>query len=381
MNNNLFDFNSEIKEKIKGWAKNVLAEMRSAFSLGTEGSKIKNEIGKYIVADTASGIYENNKLVVKAFSQMLEKLNYQREFGLISEDEYYEKLERLRDRYFAKGTQNWLKYTAQIYEYQKRALEDEKEGIIGLYDDIADYTSKKLGSIIEKQAKFSEKLKNAGGIFNKNTVTVGDTTMEYYSIRDMQADIERIKDYNELLREFSERVDKLGISTDTKNGFLSELMDADFEAALSFLQTVRGNTDGQVFDYLSTWAERNEIADAVAAKRFEADFSDGIDDSYEHMKEVLKKAGYEIPEGFFISGSLSAQKFGDAFIAEVETQMERIRAVIDAFNSEIASYSVTVGGNTYNTSNTSYNIQSAEANDTVEQIRRFETIKRLSGVT
>ena len=380
MNNNLFGFNSDMREKIKGWAKNVLKEIKSAFSLGTESSEIRNEIGKYIATDTASGIYANNKAVVKAFSQMLEKLNYQREYSLIDEDEYYAKLEELRDRYFGKGTQNWLKYTAQIYEYQKKALEDEKKNIISLYDDISEYASVKLGEVIEKQAEFAESLKSASGIFNKNTINMDGKSITYYSMHDMQADIDRIKEYSRLLEDFSQRADNLGIDSGVKADFISELRNIDFGAAIGLLSTIKNSTDLKVSQYLSAWAEKNALADAVAAKSFENDFSDALDNSYEHMKEVLERAGYEIPDGFFVSGSLSAQKFGDAFLGEIEVQMQRIRAVIEAFNGEIASYPVVMGGNTYNTSNTSYNIQSADANDTVEQIRRIETVKRLSGV-
>ena len=380
MNNNLFEFNSEIKEKIKGWAKNVLNEMKSALSLGTENSKAKNEIGRYLATDTASGFYENSKEVVKAFSQMLEKLNYQKELNIISEDEYYVKLEGLRDRYFAKGTQNWLKYTAKIYEYQQKTLEEEKKNIVSLYDDISDYASKKLTDVINNQAKFAESLKNSGKLFNKNTVTIDGKSDTYYSMANMQEDIDRIRQYASLLSEFSERAENLGINADIKTGFLKELRELDLGSAIGLLNSIKGSADKDVAGYLNAWNERNSLIDAVAAKSFEADFQESVDNSYAYMKEVLERAGYEIPEEFFASGSLSAQKFGDAFVAEIETQMERIRSVIEAFNSEIQSASVQFSGNTYNTTNTSYNIQSAESGDTVEQIRRIETVKRLSGV-
>lgn len=370
---------SEFKDKIKDWAKGVLSAIKSELSLGTEGSRIKDEIGKYIMSDTASGMYENNKYVVKAFSQMLEKLNYQKELNLISEDEYYVKLERLRDRYFSKGTQNWLKYTAKIYEYQQKKLEEEKKNIVSLYDDISEYASKKIGEVIDKQAKFAESLKGASP-FKKNTVNIGDKTVTYYSMQDMQGEIGKIKEYAKLMDEFSKRADSLGISAGVKSDFLAELKDTDFETALGFLSSIKGQTDDSVFNYISAWAERNAVADSVAANTFSKEFAESMDESYEYMKEVLTRAGYEIPDGFFVSGSLSAQKFGDAFISEIETQMQRIRDIISAFNREVMSYSVNVGGNTYNTSNTSYNISSSEAEDTVEQIRRIETVKRLSGI-
>lgn len=380
MNNNLFEFNQNMKEKIRTWAKNVLSEIKSALSLGTDSSEIRNQVGKYIADDTASGLYENSKAVTKAFSKMLEKLNYQKDLNLISEDEYYVKLENLRDRYFAKGTQNWVKYTAQIYEYQQKALAEEKENIVSLYDDISEYASQKIGEVIDKQANFAKSIKGTGKLFDKNTVDFGDKTVTYYSMHDMKSDIDRIKQYSDLLAEFSDRADRLGISEDIKTGFLNELRDEDFNTAIALLNSIKGSTNESVFEYLSAWNERNSLADAVAAKSYEKEFSESLEDSYAHMKEVLSKAGYEIPDGFFVSGSLSAQKFGEAFITEIETQMQRIRSVIEAFNSEIALGSMVSSSNTYNTSNTSYNIQSKDASDTVEQIRRIETVKRLSGV-
>lgn len=369
-----------MKEKIRTWAKNVLSEIKSALSLGTDSSEIRNQVGKYIADDTASGLYENSKAVTKAFSKMLEKLNYQKDLNLISEDEYYVKLENLRDRYFAKGTQNWVKYTAQIYEYQQKALAEEKENIVSLYDDISEYASQKIGEVIDKQATFANSIKKAGKLFDKNTVDFGDKTVTYYSMHDMKSDIDRIKQYSSLLAEFSDRADRLGISEDIKTGFLNELRNEDFNTAIALLNSIKGSTNESVFEYLSAWNERNSLADAVAAKSYEKEFSESLEDSYAHMKEVLSKAGYEIPDGFFVSGSLSAQKFGEAFITEIETQMQRIRSVIEAFNSEIALGSMVSSSNTYNTSNTSYNIQSKDASDTVEQIRRIETVKRLSGV-
>lgn len=378
--NNLFEFTSEIKEKIKSWSKNLLAEIKSSFSLGTQNSSVKNEVGKYIALDISSGLAENNKEVVKAFLNVLDKLKYERNLDLISEDDYYTQLERLRDRYFAKGTQNWLKYTAEIYQYQKKSLEQEKENIISIYDDISKYAEEKLSAVIEKQAAFAEKIKNSGSLFDKNTVDLNGTKDVYYSMHNMQQDIENIRLYKSLLEEFSKRADSMGIDEGIKKGFLRELSEEDFYTSIGLLKSIKGNTDASVFNYLTAWNERNLLAESVAAKSFEDEFDDSIEDAYENMKTILMRAGYEIPEGFFASGSLSAQKFGDAFVEEIESQMERIRGIIAAFNSEISAYARISEGVTYNTSNTSYNIQSSNADDTVEKIRRYETVKRLAGI-
>ena len=67
-------------------------------------------------------------------------------------------------------------------------------------------------------------------------------------------------------------------------------------------------------------------------------------------------------------------------MAELENQLSVIRSMIDEFYSGL-EITPQVGGDVYNTTNTSYNINSTEAEDTVEKIRRFETVKRLAGVS
>jgi len=379
MDNNLFDYN-ETKESINKWAKNVLKEIKSAFGIGTESSVMKNEVGKYLAVGTASGLQENDKLVVKAFGKMLEKLKYQRKLDIISEDEYYSGLEKLRDRYFSKGTQNWTKYTEQIYSYQKKALEEEKEQIVALYDDVSQYALERIDNVIEKQANLQEKLKNVGEIYQKNTVNIDGRTDSYYSMRDLDSDIKVIERYVNLLGEFSQKSDRLSISGDIKNSFLEEIKALDIDKAIGVLTSLSGSDDLRFSRYLDTWNTKNLLSEAVSKNMFSDELKDGIDDAYSHMKEVLEKAGYEIPDGFFTSGSISAQKFGDAFVEKIEEQMQRIRAIIDDFNAEVSISANFPVGNTYNTSNTSYNISSTGSEDTVEKIRRYETIKRLSGV-
>ena len=95
---------------------------------------------------------------------------------------------------------------------------------------------------------------------------------------------------------------------------------------------------------------------------------------------MLEAAGYEIPDGFYVSGSISAQKFGEAFVSELENQLDVIRSKIDEFNMGL-EFAPNISGAVYNTTNTSYNINSQGAQDTVEQIRRYETVKRLAGVS
>ena len=87
---------------------------------------MRDEVGKYLSLGVAAGIEQNSDEVVKAFDSMLEKLEYKRKFDIISEDEYYTELEKLRDKYLKAGSKEWLSYTEKIYSYQKSAVESQK---------------------------------------------------------------------------------------------------------------------------------------------------------------------------------------------------------------------------------------------------------------
>ena len=97
-----------------------------------ELKKIGEEVGRYLGEGIAGGLSDSSKLATKAFNGFYERLKYQRDFDLISEEEYYRRLEQLRDRYFAKGTDNWVKYTKQIYAYQEKVINAERKQIEGL---------------------------------------------------------------------------------------------------------------------------------------------------------------------------------------------------------------------------------------------------------
>ena len=378
--NNLFEFTSEMKKKIEEWAKNFVSGIKDSLYLGTQNSKLRNEVGKYLAEDTFKGFEESGEWAMERFNTLLEILKYKRKTDVISEDEYYTQLEVLRNRFLRKGTQSWLNFSVEIYQHQKKVLDKEKKSLMEAYSEVSKYASDRLSEVLEKQERYAERIKSETNIFNKNTVKMGGMTDVYYSMHDFREDINRIKQYQQLLGEFSERADKLGISPEIQKEFLRKLADEDIYTSINLLNSIKSSSDNAFNNYLSSWSERNRLIDELAASTFKEEFNEAAEDVYDKMKGVLLKAGYEIPEDFFSSGSLSAQRFGDAFVTELEEQFKRIRSVIESFNSEVAGYARLSDGITYNTSNTSYNIQAANAGDTVEQIRRYETVKRLAGI-
>lgn len=65
--------------------------------------------------------------VPEAFDKALDELELRRDLDVIDEAEYYAELEKLRDEYFAKGSDKWWEYEKEIYEYRKEKAEEAAE--------------------------------------------------------------------------------------------------------------------------------------------------------------------------------------------------------------------------------------------------------------
>ena len=345
-----------------------------------ELKKIGKEVGRYLGQGIAGGLSDSSRTATKAFNGFYERLKYQRDFDLISEAEYYERLEQLRDRYFAKGTDNWVKYTKQIYTYQEKVLKEQKKGIEDLYNDVSDYAAEKLDSIIKKQQKLAKNLNDFGSLYNKNTVHINGTTDQYYSLHDLSWDIEALKRYQRDMTSLKERADRLSVPKEASEYLFSNIKEMETGAALQFMSALLYENDDKFAEYTNLALEKFNLAKSISALQYKDEFTNGVSDAYENMKKMLEAAGYEIPDGFYVSGSISAQKFGEAFVSELENQLDVIRSKIDEFNMGL-EFAPNISGAVYNTTNTSYNINSQGAQDTVEQIRRYETVKRLAGVS
>ena len=201
-------------------------------------------------------------------------------------------------------------------------------------------------------------------------------------MHDLDADIKNLERYSEFIEKIRARSAALGIDTNNTEGFLDEIKSLDLEDASALMQLIDKSDDSKFTQYLSNWGHKNDIAESISVREYKKEFDETVDDVYSAMTEKLKTAGYEIPDGFYVSGSISAQKFGDAFIEELDKQLEEIRARVAEFNSRLTA-DINIGGAgggvVYN-NQTAYNISAADGADAVEQIRRYETVKRLSGV-
>ena len=112
------DETSTLYKQTEDMAKGVVETAEDALGIASPSKVMRDEVGAMIMAGMAKGIKENSKETVDAFKKNLDNIQSLRDFDIINEDQYYERLEKLRDEYFAVGTKEWFDYTLKIYDYQ-----------------------------------------------------------------------------------------------------------------------------------------------------------------------------------------------------------------------------------------------------------------------
>ncbi len=310
---------------------NIAELLRESRELGEEMAELFNE--GYI-----NSLYKTNIEVVRAFKARYEAIGYQLKYGLITEEEYYEKLAQIRDRYFSRNSQEWHKYTEEIYDYKVEKLNAYKEELEKNLEEILQISREKFAAVEKEYENTSEKLKDfAGGTgLEKHLVTVenyypnGGTLQFYdYSLTDIEDDIEKLKSFNASIEKLKEKASL--ISPEVFETFFAGLRDMPIEDAQAFADLLVKQSDEDFIKYFELYQERNELADEISASLYEDDFKE----VGESLKQELEEVFSTVPEEFFTYGEMTGESFAQGFIGEIEGLFDDINAKIDMASAEI----------------------------------------------
>lgn len=278
---------------------------------------------------------KQSELYQKKYQNEVKLLKHYRTMDEITEEEYYQKLEHLRDEYLENGSDEWLSATEEIYNYQKEQLEKQKELYKDTYDDIFDYTSDKIDAVIEKQEAYSKKLKSYGSLFQKVNIKLDEGDISYYRLADLKKDTEAIKQYNELMTSARAKVLESGISESAADSFLAELHNFDIDEGTGMLNALMTARADELSEYLKAYEEKQSFAESSAASMYSSEMESALDESMKLMEQKLTEAGFEIPATFFDAGADAAVKFGEAFATEIDVELGKIKEKIEGFKAKI----------------------------------------------
>lgn len=254
----------------------------------------------------------------------LDMLDFHYDMGLLTEQDYYQKLLEYRDKHFAVGSAEWMEYTKKICSYNKSQIQKA-------YDEIAEYAGEKLSDLLSKQEALYGKLDGYGSLMK--TVTVKNyyedgSDLQFNELNDISKDNDFLRQYNENITAAAQRLKASGLDEAAAAKLYDELLGMSPEEASDFAALLTKATDEEFEKYLADYKENMDLLDEISKNPFREEWKEATED----IVSELKEAGFEVPEAFSDIGEDSAMEFSRSFLEELQTQMEDIKTQITGWS-------------------------------------------------
>ena len=343
-----------------------------------EAEELGEQIAEYMNRGYLNSLKKSNVHVTRAFQERYKAIGYQLQFGIISEEEYFDKLAQIRDRFFAKDTQEWYKYTAEIYDYKVSALKEYEEAVEQHLKELADGALKELSVLSKARDAYKEKLDDfvGTGVGYDTKVTkihnyypTGDPLIiTDYSLSKLDEEIEALRQFDETLQALQERAGSL--NPQHFAAFFEELRTLSAEDANQLAKLLLAEDDESFSSYLAAYGEKKALEGSIADNLYKEDFEKvGAE-----IKQDLEAAFATIPEDFFTYGETTAEQFKAGFQAEVLSLFSEVEELL-GFSLDSAFSSNTQ----HNTYAPTYNLY-GKGETTAQQLisaRNFSTLEAL----
>ena len=364
----------------------------------------KEKIGKVLFEGVREEAVPNSGVLKKLAANMVKAIDAKHKAGVISEQEYYQKLETIRDKYLNKGSVEWWKYTAKIGEYESKVLEENAAAVAEAYEqmaggamenisNLAGEAEKTFENILKQKEEFAEKLSDYGGFYSKGKVTIKnagpgmqlidgswidqkDIVFDYVKFADFEKQVKVLEEYRDVLVNIRQRGN---VPTEIFDAIRELSVEDGLDVAKALLKMPEGEFKKYVDGYVTKKRLENEIAndifneDIENAKTYYKETADGL-------LEELSKSFEKVPESFIDGGIDSAKAFGEGFLQSID-------GIIDAIKIEFAEKLGEINGqisleygksNVYNSSYNFYG-SSQTVSQQLEQARIADTVNRLRG--
>ena len=333
------------------------------------------------------------KAIEKAYKEQIEKefrdIEFSHQMGYMSDEQYYNKMAILRDKYFEKGSEDWQKYTLKINKYHLEMVEKQKQDIISLYDEISREAEKAIESAEKKYEKLYSKLSGSAPLATKYTSTfVGqgaglvlengvwrnheDYVVEEYRATDFKAETKKLERLYNLFNAIKEK----GVS----NEFLSQFTNMSADDMLGTANALLSMNDEDFEKFYTSWERFKSVSEDTAYKLTEPD-REAIIAEYgslgDDLKQSLEDTFGTIPETFYEYGMLSAEEFGKGFASRVNTISAFVEGGGTLVRKNSGGSSEGASGDTNNT----YNFYGSDKTDgeRLYDVMRFNEITKMRG--
>ncbi len=309
-----------------------MSEFENIEHFKDEAERIGSQVADAYNKGWLNSLKKADAQTVKAFKTRYEAINYQLEYGLISEEEYYKRLEQARDRYFSRNTQEWHKYTAEIYEYRKSVIEEYGDYINESFNELLKITESgraEFSKIQSQEGAYKDKLLDFAGSstgFDTHVTYVdnywpnGDTLkMVDYTLVDYDEEIEKLRSFNDSINALKERA--ANIDPEIFKMYFDDIRSMSVDDAKILTDLLLKASDADFAKQFELYAQRDQLAQNMATSYYYDDY----DRLYTGMKEELSTAFADMPSEFFKYGEVFGESFADGFLSQVEDFYSDIR--------------------------------------------------------
>lgn len=301
-----------------------------------EAEELGEQIAEYMNRGYLNSLRKSNVHVTRAFQERYTAIGYQLQFGIISEEEYFDKLAQIRDRFFAKDTQEWYKYTAEIYNHKVNALTEYEAAVEQHLKELAQATLNEYSGTVKNLAKVKDAYKDklddfvGTGVGYDTKVTkihnyypTGDPlVITDYSLSKLDEEIEKLRAFDETIQALKDRANSL----DPNNfaAFFEELRTLSVEDANQLAKLLLAEDDESFSSYLAAYGEKKALEGSIADNLYKEDFEKVAED----IRQDIENAFAEIPEDFFAYGGTTAENFKAGFTAEILSLFSEVEELL-----------------------------------------------------
>lgn len=357
--NQITEFVSEMASQEKKVKELMDGSLKNLKKNTNEGNGIVDNSNAARTASTQKAANDQEKILKEQREKELRDLQFAHDIKLLSDKDYYDALEKYRDKYFDEGSEEWQKYTQEIYNYNESVIKEAETH---------------LEELQKKQADIAERLSGENKTFTKFKIVEGEKTKEYTMLADSGNEIQQLSRYKVLLDKLKERRSDL---PEEVTDYLSQM---GVEEGISYVEAMLNASDEEFSKYIEGLEEKQRLAKEISEKIT-------LDETEELRKALEEEFGEEVPEGFFDLGDESARKFGEGFMNQLKGILREVRAqILDSMSSLAPSIQASIsgaGGGTSNYYSNTYTFNSSK-DTTTQQLftaRNAAQVDKLRGVT
>ena len=293
-------------------------DLKRSFGLSDEDyfAELTRLRDQYLTEGTKEWYKYTEKIYNHQKDTVLDALEYKFDQGIITEREYYQKLEEYRDKYFAKGSEDWQDYTDKIFKYYKEQATDAIEEIGDMQEDLID-TFRDHGSTLVREVTV------------ENWFEDGEALV-FSELNTSTKELDEVKEYVDKLNAAEQRLLDNGYNEEFVNNYMAKIRDMPVEEGLEYVRLLTSANDDTFKKHINIEYEKEETYKELAVSALDDEITDSAAEFKDAYISALEAAGFEVPEGFFDIGKDSAEQFEAGFSEQLASLFNPIKETMMA---------------------------------------------------